>query len=91
MYVERQIKLRIASHCLIFSMLCETPTTVGRKPSFSNFRPSKLFNWVATMVKATPEVKPLITGADMKFAMNPTVNYSIKHIRIALCNNLYYR
>lgn len=47
------------------------PLIVGKNPSAAKDRPSKPFNCVEQIVIAEAEVKPELTGDDIKFTINP--------------------
>lgn len=44
---------------------------VSKKPDEVNFRPSKPFNWDMAIITEVAEVKPTVTGIDIKSTNTP--------------------
>lgn len=54
-------------------MLSIVPVITDRNPSAGKLKPKRALTWVEQMVKAAADVKPLITGVDMKLTINPEI------------------
>ena len=52
-------------------MFSIAPLTVGRNPLAAKDKPSKAFNCDEQVLIAVAEVKPELTGDDIKFTINP--------------------
>jgi len=84
-----QIKLRIASPGFNSVMCWIVPLTIPITPSALNVSPSKALSWVEQIVIAAADVKPLLTGVEMKFTMKPTKSKLMKNwLEIILSTSL---
>lgn len=60
------MKLIPASHGLVSPILLNTLWRVSMNPEDVIFNPRIPFNWDATMMTEVADVKPTVTGIDMK-------------------------
>ena len=66
-----QVNPRVASHSRVSEIWFHTWCTVSRKPFALNVSPSKPFSWEQAMITDVADVKPTVTGIEMKSTNTP--------------------
>lgn len=70
-----QEKLIVASQRLVSPMFSNTFARVSRKPCDEIFRPNRPFSCDATIMTDVADVKPTVTGMEMKSMSTPTKSF----------------
>lgn len=66
-----QVNPKVASHGLTSAIWLHTLFTVSRKPFALNLSPSKPFNWEQAIITDVADVKPTVTGTEIKSTNTP--------------------
>lgn len=69
--IAMQEKLIVASQRLVSPMFSKTFARVSRKPCDEIFRPNRPFSCEATIITDVADVKPTVTGMEMKSISTP--------------------
>lgn len=86
-----QVSPRAQSLKRVLSRLATTLVMVSRKPEAVMFSPRRLFSWDVVIITDVAEVKPTVTGIDMKSIRTPGKRIkSINFIRIINNHSLVY-
>jgi hypothetical protein len=66
-----QVNPKVASHGRVSGMFFHTSCMVSRKPVALKLSPSKPFSWEQAMITDVAEVKPTVTGIEIKSTNTP--------------------
>lgn len=66
-----QVNPKVASHGLVLGIWDHTLLIVSRKPFDLNLSPSRPFSWEQAMITDVAEVKPTVTGIEIKSTKTP--------------------
>jgi hypothetical protein len=69
--IPMQTAPSIKSGSLVWWMFLNTLVIVSKKPDDEIFNPSKLFNWDVIIITDVAEVKPTVTGIEIKSINTP--------------------
>lgn len=70
-----QEKLIKVSHNLVWWMFCNTFVKVSKVPCEEIFNPKRPFNWETTIIMDVAEVKPTVTGIEIKSISTPVKEF----------------
>lgn len=66
-----QLNPRTKSHIRVSPACVKTLRTLSAKPDESNFKPIRPFSWDVPIITDVAEVKPTVTGMDIKSTKTP--------------------